>query len=337
MKIKPIVFPGVVIVMLAGFLLTGVFSCRHDTGDLSGFTEVCFERDVLPIFQTSCGLSGCHQKGGGESNYILTNYQGILNGVTPGKPESSPAYTALSAIWSEGMMPPDQPLSLNNRTIIRLWIEQGALNTTCPDTTTKNPNDTIAQYVNPRACFQRDIFPVLQSNCSISGCHDGTGEGSEYLFTSYTTIMKSVRPGDPTQSKLYRVITTGGGEDKMPPYPHDPLTTAQIDSIYNWIGYGATDENCGVMCDTTITITYADVVWPMIETNCKGCHSGSSPSGSTLLTSYNEVSTLALSGKLAGVLRGTGLNVQMPPSGSLPDCQIRQIEIWTENGAQNNK
>jgi hypothetical protein len=29
-------------------------------------------------------------------------------------------------------MPPDEPLSKDNRTIIRLWIEQGAPATDCP-------------------------------------------------------------------------------------------------------------------------------------------------------------------------------------------------------------
>jgi hypothetical protein len=35
-------------------------------------------------------------------------------------------------------MPPKQPLSLENRTLIRVWIEQGAAETTCPTTTIKS-------------------------------------------------------------------------------------------------------------------------------------------------------------------------------------------------------
>ncbi|HYW95006.1 MAG TPA: c-type cytochrome domain-containing protein, partial [Bacteroidales bacterium] len=285
MKIKNLVLSGVVILLISLFMMTGIFSCKHDPSGITGLPEICFESDVLPVFQTSCALSGCHDgRGGGESHYIFTDYQHIMEAVTPDKPESSPAYTALSAIWSEGMMPPDQPLSLDNRTKIRIWILQGAQNTTCIDTTSPPPPppDTGA-YINPRACFQRDIFPVIQSSCAVSGCHDGTSGENEFIATSYSSIMQAVRPGQPNESKLYRVITTGGGEDKMPPFPYDPLTSAQIDSIYNWISYGAPDEDCGEVCDTTSTITYAGVIWPLIETNCLGCHSGANPSGGVSL------------------------------------------------------
>jgi hypothetical protein len=339
MKIKPILLPGAAVLLLFVFFLSGVFSCKHEPADLSGFPEICFERDVLPIFQTSCALSGCHNgSGGGESHYDFSNYQGILEAVQPGKPESSPAYTSLTAIWSENLMPPSQPISETNRTIIRLWILQGAMNTTCADTsgsTTDTSSNTA--YVNPRACFQRDIFPVLQSSCGIAGCHDGTGEENEFLATSYNTIMTAVRPRQPNESKLYRVITTGGGEDKMPPYPYDPLTSAQIDSIYNWISYGAPNEDCGFVCDTISEVTFAGTIWPLIETNCKGCHSGTSPSGNTSLASFSDVSAVATSGTLLGALNGTPPNVQMPPSGPLQDCQIRQVQMWIENGALNNK
>ncbi len=340
MKRKTGKLSAVLVFMAMAAMFSGVFSCKHDPADLSGFQTVCFERDVLPIFQTGCALSGCHDaQGGGESHYRFTDYQGILEAVDPGKPESSPAYTSLTAIWSENFMPPDQPLSLNNRTLIRLWILQGALETTCADTTA--PLDTITPppppYVNPRACFQRDIFPVLQSSCGLAGCHDGSTGENEFLATSYTTIMHSVQPGKPASSKLYRVITTSGDEDRMPPYPYSALTRAQIDSIYNWIGYGAPDEDCGESCDTTGTITFTGNIWPLVQTWCLGCHSGTYPSGNTLLTNYSQISAAAGSGLLSGALRGISPNVQMPPSGPLSECQIRQVEIWAADGAQNTR
>jgi hypothetical protein len=105
-----------------------VTSCRHEA-NIADFPEVCFERDVLPVFLNSCAITGCHS-GNGEA-MRLTNYAEISDGVVPGKPYSSKVYTAVISTFGEGKMPPNQPLSLDNRTIIRIWIEQGAANTTC--------------------------------------------------------------------------------------------------------------------------------------------------------------------------------------------------------------
>jgi hypothetical protein len=78
-------------------------------------------------------MSGCHD-GQGESDLTLTSYDGIMRGIVPGKPNSSRIYKAIIASAGENGMPPRRPLSLENRTIISVWIEQGASLTTCPDT-----------------------------------------------------------------------------------------------------------------------------------------------------------------------------------------------------------
>ena len=60
--------------------------------------------------------------------------------------------------------------------------------------------------MNPVACFTRDILPVLNSKCGIAGCHDPITHEEGYVFTSYTTTMEAVNPGNPSNSKLYEVI-----------------------------------------------------------------------------------------------------------------------------------
>ena len=130
MKIKRFNDFSASLVLLSGILFFSVLSCRHDD-DLSQYPVVCFESDILPIFQTGCAISGCHD--GLNESYDLSSYNGIKMGVTPGDPMKSSAYTVLSKIWSpESFMPPDRPLSLENRSRIKVWIEQGALETTCP-------------------------------------------------------------------------------------------------------------------------------------------------------------------------------------------------------------
>jgi len=131
MKPDKIYFSLAILLILT--TVSWITSCTHDA-KIADMPEVCFERDVLPIFTNSCAISGCHD-GGGESRLALDNYVDISHFVVPGNPYSSRAYQAIIASMGENKMPPDQPLSLENRTIIRLWIEQGAGLIVCPKIT----------------------------------------------------------------------------------------------------------------------------------------------------------------------------------------------------------
>ena len=190
-------------------------------------------------------------------------------------------------------------------------------------------------YVNPRACFTRDILPVLVSRCASTGCHDAITHEEGYIFASYTTAMKAVTPGNPGESKLYKVITLASGEEKMPPAGSNQLTLAEKDSIRKWISYGALNETCGEICDTINPVTFSGTIWPVIQTSCTGCHSGTSPSGNISLVSYNNVATVASNGLLIKSLNGTGVP-RMPPAGFFSACRIRQFDIWIKNGFLNN-
>ena len=69
---------------------TGTDSTGTDSsGNSSGDTLVCFEGEILPIFQTSCAKSGCHDAGTHEEGYVLDSYQNITkNGIKPGNPNA---------------------------------------------------------------------------------------------------------------------------------------------------------------------------------------------------------------------------------------------------------
>jgi hypothetical protein len=129
MKPHKILLPLILLVILT--TISWITSCTHDA-KISDYPEICFARDVLPIFQNSCAISGCHDGVGRESRMALNNYTDISRTVSRGNPNSSRSYQAIIATMGENKMPPNQPLSLENRTIIRLWIEQGAGLTTCP-------------------------------------------------------------------------------------------------------------------------------------------------------------------------------------------------------------
>jgi cytochrome c5 len=305
-----------------------ISSCRHDAIFPSNLRDVCFESEVLPIFLNSCATAGCHDGSGEAESY--NNYVDISHAVISGNPNGSRIYKSIIKKSGENRMPPDKPLSLDNRMIIRIWIEQGAKLTLCSDTTQTPP-----AAFNSRTCFSRDILPVLVSSCGMTGCHDAISHQGDYIYASYSTIMNSVRPGNPGQSALYRVITTTSGENRMPPAPKSRLAQAQIDSIAAWIRRGALNEVCGEACDTINPVTFSGVIWPVIQTSCTGCHSGSTPSGSVSLTNYANIQAVAASGLLMNSLKGNGVT-RMPPSGSLSSCKIRQFQIWISKGYLNN-
>jgi hypothetical protein len=128
MKIDKIYLFSVFIIVLT--IMSWVTSCTHNA-NIDNIPDVCFDRDVLIVFQTNCSTNTCHN-GTGDSRLLLDNYTSISQAVVPGKPYSSSIYKSIIATSGENRMPPDKSLTLENRTIIRLWIEQGAKSVPCP-------------------------------------------------------------------------------------------------------------------------------------------------------------------------------------------------------------
>jgi mono/diheme cytochrome c family protein len=176
---------------------------------------------------------------------------------------------------------------------------------------------------------------VILSRCATTGCHDANAGGERTNLTNYSNILNLVSPGNPSNSKLYTTIKNGSGESKMPPASSPQLSLAEIDSIGKWITYGAKNENCGEVCDTINPVTFSATIWPIMQTSCTGCHTGTSPGGGITLGSYANVQTIALNGILMNSLKGNGVSV-MPKGSSFSACRIRQFDIWIKNGALNN-
>lgn len=120
LKIKPFVLPitfGLTVILM---LLS---SCKHDGISADQMEQIDFTQQVLPIFQTSCATSGCHDSRG-ESGYVFTDYAHIMEAITPGNADKSEAYKSITSTFQ--LMPPNNPLTTSQRTLIRLWIDQGA-------------------------------------------------------------------------------------------------------------------------------------------------------------------------------------------------------------------
>lgn len=192
-------------------------------------------------------------------------------------------------------------------------------------------------------CFDTQILPILQTSCGISGCHDGSGE--EIRIYDYNSIMEMVTPGDPHGSKLYRVITTINGENLMP--PKQPLSKEQRTLIQIWIAQGAINKVCDTLpvqneaCDSTGIVSFSGQVFPILQSNCIGCHNNSFANGGVNLSTYNLVKTNAETLRngtplIQGVIRRMPGFTAMPQTFALDACSIRKIELWIAQGMQNN-
>ncbi len=183
--------------------------------------------------------------------------------------------------------------------------------------------------------FQTQVLPLLVSNCARSGCHDDITRADGVVMTNYSAVMSTgkVKPGNPDDSKLYKVIVDTRPDKRMPPVPAAPLSSDQQDLLRKWIAQGAKNNTCdGGPCDTA-AVTYSGFVQPLIDTYCKGCHSGPVPQGGLSLTTYAEVRASAQSGRLYGsVAREPGYS-PMPKGGNpLPSCSVLKIRRWIDLG-----
>ena len=185
---------------------------------------------------------------------------------------------------------------------------------------------------NYPVCFSRDILPVIQSNCAMTGCHNGSN-GELNPLNNYSDVMQIVeQPGNPGNCTLYRVITNGG-ENKMPPSGYNQLSSANIDSIRVWITAGASNPSCPAICDSS-KFAFSANVFPVFNNYCKGCHSGSNAGGGIHLEDYTTITNVP-SAELIGAITGQGYP-KMPLTGSLTDCQVAVIKNWINNGEKNN-
>ena len=101
-------------------------SCEHDSTGIENLPEMSFSKDVLPVFQTGCAISGCHDSQTAKESKVYDSYDNIIKDVEPGDPDRSKVYKIMLDPFQP--MPPDKPIPEEDRIKIRLWILQGAKN-----------------------------------------------------------------------------------------------------------------------------------------------------------------------------------------------------------------
>lgn len=189
------------------------------------------------------------------------------------------------------------------------------------DTTTSTPCHPDTVY------YQQTIQPLLLSSCAYAGCHDAISATEGVILSSYEKVMQTsdVRPFDLAGSDLYEVITETDPDKRMP-WQLPPLAAADIENIRRWIMQGARNTSCSD-CDTT-SVSYAQVIGPLVQSRCLNCHNGPNGVGGRELSSYSSLKAAAETTNLLDRINDrNGANV-MPQGGQMPACDINKIEKW---------
>lgn len=212
-------------------------SCQHDPVGVENLEKVCFETQVLPIFQTSCAVSGCHGGGEAEGGFSATDYNSIVKHVKPGDPHGSQIYKVISNTFGEEMMPPDKPLTKEQRTLIMVWILQGAENTTCTGSNNGGDVGTGGEACDTTGTltYNTHIASIIQSNC-IS-CHGSTDPNGDISLTNYSEVKAMTQKLRNGVSILEGSVAHLSGFKPMP--QGGTLDKCSVRKIQLWIAQGA--------------------------------------------------------------------------------------------------
>lgn len=110
-------------------------------------------------------------------------------------------------------------------------------------------------------------------------------------------------------------------------------------SCYNDKGDKLYPVPAAVTCDTTVSISYANDLMPILNANCNlsGCHDAASASGGYDFTKYSAMQEAAANGHLLGDINWQPGFLPMPQARpKLSDCEINKISRWVARGAKNN-
>jgi hypothetical protein len=184
---------------------------------------VCFEASILPIFQSNCAKSGCHDAATREEGYVFDSYDGIMKGIEPGDPQHSEIFEAITEDNKDKRMPqpPNAPLTQQQIDLIERWINEGAQNTT-------NCSDACDASL---FTYSGAVRPILDLHCI--GCHNNTVQNGGVNLTTYTGVQTVANDG-----RLEGVINWSPGYPAMP-FNGQKLSECNITQIMQWIEAGA--------------------------------------------------------------------------------------------------
>ncbi len=219
----------VVAAMVSGSVM--VNSCVHQPYALpetqrTGDPGICFERDILPIFQSNCAKSGCHDASSHRRGLVLDNYNNIVKeGIVPGNLPASKIWEVIAIKEGGERMPKNgQPLSADALDKIKRWIIGGAIDTGGCNAVACDTNSFTYGGV---------IAPLMQTYC-IS-CHSSSSAPGGSL-TDYNSVKTAAVSGN-----MIPNISHTPGYNPMP-QGSIKLSDCQVTQVKKWVAAGALND-----------------------------------------------------------------------------------------------
>ncbi len=180
--------------------------------------SIYFVNEILPLLNSNCAQSGCHDAITKEDGVQLDNYQSIMSTgeVKPGKPNSSKIYEVLNETDPDKRMPPAGSLSQEQKDKIFKWISQGAPNNYCQS----GCDSTVFTYSGA-------VSKIVNTNCVA--CHSS----GNVLLNSHAALQTVALNG-----RLWGALNHLNGFQPMPS-PNTFLSECDLKKIKKWIDAGA--------------------------------------------------------------------------------------------------
>lgn len=117
---------GIISISIFGISISTLTSCSHD-GDISQLETISYSKSIAPIISGNCSTTGCHD---GREESSFNTYNELMSIVKAGDSRGSKLYKVITSSWDFSRMPqsPRDPLTKQQRTLIDVWILQGAKN-----------------------------------------------------------------------------------------------------------------------------------------------------------------------------------------------------------------
>jgi uncharacterized membrane protein len=234
------------ITLLSGIFISAIWllslsSCKHQpwipdditpidttgTGNPCSPDSVYFSTQILPILQSNCAMSGCHDDASAQDGVVLTSYTNVMNtaDVEPFDLNGSDLYEVITENNPNKIMPPppNALLSAAQIALIAKWINQGAQDLTC-DANTGGCNTA-------NMSFNNDIKPIINDKCA--GCHSGNNPSGGIDLSTHAGVSAVALSG-----QLYGSINWQTGFSSMP-QGGSKLPQCEIDKIKSWVDAGA--------------------------------------------------------------------------------------------------
>lgn len=180
--------------------------------------SVCFDEEILPILNSNCAMSGCHDPGSAQEGIILNNYSNVQSTISSNK-----LITYITTTVSSKRMPPP-PMSALTQTqidLIKKWINEGR----------KQNIDCGKGCDTSNVTFSKTIGPIIQTYCQ--GCHSNSNPSGGINLQGYANIK--------TYADFGSLLGTVIHDPKYSPMPKggNKIDDCKIAQLKIWLKAGA--------------------------------------------------------------------------------------------------